>query len=149
MAYIIRRAALTDVAAVAPLFNMYRVFYKQASDEGAALDFLRERLTYNQSVILLAYDDNDCAVGFAQLYPIFSSVSMSRAWLLNDLFVKEANRGTGAGSLLLTAVKIHAIQTQSKWIMLQTEKQNTAAQKLYDAQGYVQMNDLFYILNIL
>ena len=32
--------------------------------------------------------DGDNPIGFVQLYPSFSSVSMMRSWVLNDLFVK-------------------------------------------------------------
>jgi len=35
----------------------------------------------------------DQLMGFAQLYPSFSSVSMKRLWILNDLFVSSEARG--------------------------------------------------------
>ena len=96
----VRQAGIDDVDLVAPLFNNYRVFYKQASDPGAAKSFLEERLLRNESVIFLAFDNNE-AVGFTQLYPVFSSVSLKRAWILNDLFIDASARGKGAVALLL------------------------------------------------
>ena len=60
---------------LAILFDGYRVFYKQASDVDAAKKFLKERIEQNDSVIYMVYN-GDKAVGFTQLYPLFSSVSM-------------------------------------------------------------------------
>ncbi len=82
----IQRAGAEDALAIAPLFNLYRQFYQQAPDEEAAWHFISERLRKNESVIFIALKD-ERAVGFTQLYPIFSSVGMKRCWLLNDLFV--------------------------------------------------------------
>src|SRR6266851_4244256 len=90
------RAGLDDLEALAPLFDGYRRFYRQPSDPQAARAFLAERLKRNESVIFVAVLDGGI-VGFTQLYPLFSSVSMKRLWLLNDLFVAPEARRTGAG----------------------------------------------------
>ena len=39
------KANIKHLNALVPLFNNYRVFYKQASDQEAAKIFLQERLT--------------------------------------------------------------------------------------------------------
>lgn len=45
-------------------------------------------------------------VGLVQLYPIFSSLSMSNAWLINDLYVVPEARNNGIGTMLLdTAIQ--------------------------------------------
>ena len=77
-----------DVDAVAPLFDAYRQFYQQPSDPALARAFIAERLARSESVIFLAERDGQ-AVGFVQLYPLFSSTAARprRLWLLNDLFV--------------------------------------------------------------
>ena len=92
----IRRATLDDIDSLAPLFDAYRGFYGQPSDVDAARAFLRERHERDESVALIAFDDAR-AVGFVQLYPIFSSVRMRRVWLLNDLYVDAGARRSGAG----------------------------------------------------
>ena len=71
---------------------MYRVFYEQKSDIHAARVFLEERLRKEESIIFIAKAGLD-SVGFVQLYPAFSSVSMRKSWILNDLFVSETHRG--------------------------------------------------------
>ena len=92
----IRRAGLDDLDQLAPLFDAYRQFYQQPGDLQRAGDFLRERLQRDESVILLASRDG-AAVGFTQLYPIFSSVRTARTWLLNDLYVAQRTRRGGVG----------------------------------------------------
>ena len=79
---LVKRAAVADVDAVAPLFDGYRQFYGQRSDLAAARAFLEERLRRDESVIFLAVADEgpgSDALGFTQLYPSFSSVSVRRA----------------------------------------------------------------------
>jgi len=83
-----------------PLFDAYRQFYAQRSDLDGVRHFLTERLIRNESVMFLASEDSQ-ATGFAQLYPTFSSLSMNRVWILNDLFVSSSARGHGVGSALL------------------------------------------------
>jgi ribosomal protein S18 acetylase RimI-like enzyme len=139
----IRRATIDDVPLIAPLFNDYRVFYKQASDLNAAKKFLEERLLKNESVIFLAFNE-DNAVGFTQLYPVFSSVSMKRAWILNDLFINASSRGKGAGVLLLEAAKQLGRETESKYLLLQTQDDNYTAQHLYNQNEWKRVNDFFY-----
>ena len=99
-----------QVDLIAPLFDAYRQFYGQASDLDRARQFLLERLQQHQSVIF-AVVDNERALGFTQLYPSFSSVSMKPIWILNDLFVADFARRRGVGAQLLLAAKDHAVQT--------------------------------------
>jgi GNAT superfamily N-acetyltransferase len=139
----VRQAGLTDVDIAAPLFDNYRCFYRQASDISLARAFISERLARLESVIFLAESGDGTAVGFAQLYPSFSSIGASRAWILNDLFVAESARGQGVGSALLNAAKSHALASGAKQLDLSTAHDNPA-QKLYEAHGYVRDNVYYY-----
>ena len=80
-----------------PLFDEYRIFYRQKSDQNAVREFLKERLTKQDSVIYLAYIDN-IAVGFTQLYSLLSSVSMQPMYLLNDLYINSNYRNRRIGT---------------------------------------------------
>lgn len=143
----IKQATLKDVAAITPLFNAYRMFYQQKSDGIGANAFITERLTKNESVIYLAYH-NQQPVGFVQLYPIFSSVSMQQTWLLNDLFVTDTSRKKGIGQALLSAAANFGKQRQAKWLLLQTGALNSTAQQLYEKNGWIKETDFFYVLPI-
>lgn len=135
--FMIEQAYIDEVDEIAVLFDMYRSFYQQKSDIEGAKNFLKERFMYSESVIFVAKDlDLNRYIGFTQLYPAFSSVSMQRSWILNDLFVHEEYRGAGVGKALLDKAKNYAIQTGSKGLSLSTAIDNLNAQRLYEQEGY-------------
>jgi GNAT superfamily N-acetyltransferase len=135
---LVKRAALADLDAVAPLFDAYRQFYGQRSDLAAARAFLEERLRREESVIFLAVDGEggNEVLGFTQLYPSFSSVSVRRLWILNDLFVRPGLRRGGVGRRLLERARAWAIETDAKGLMLATAVSNAAARALYESCGW-------------
>ena len=134
----IRRAAITDLDDVAPLFDAYRQFYGQRSDVAAARAFLDERLRRDESVVFLAVGDEGGreALGFTQLYPSFSSVSLKRLWILNDLFVAPNARRVGVGRRLLERAREWAVETDAKGLILTTAITNEDAQALYESCGW-------------
>ena len=144
---IIRRARKKDIDDLSILFDKYRIFYKQESDVENARSFLKKRMKRKESVIFVA-EERDELIGFTQLFPIFSSVSMKRTWLLNDLYVNEKSRGIGAATKLLDAAKDFGAETKSKWLLLQTAADNFTAQKVYEKNGWVREMDYFYRKNI-
>jgi len=137
VADIVRQAGPADVDLVAPLFDAYRQFYRQPSDLALAREFLAERLDRQESVIFLAERDG-CAVGFVQLYPLFSSTAARprRLWLLNDLFVAATVRGGGVGRALLDRARRLAEETGAVGLELATARTNVGAQRLYQSLGY-------------
>ena len=140
---IVRRAKKKDIDDLSVLFDKYRIFYKQRSNVDNARSFLKKRMKRKESVIFVA-EERDELIGFTQLFPIFSSVSMKRTWLLNDLYVNERSRGIGAATKLLDAAKEFGAETRSKWLLLQTAADNFTAQKVYEKNGWIKETDLFY-----
>lgn len=128
-------AHLEQLNDLAPLFDAYRVFYKEPSDLPRATAFLRERLTQHDSVIFMAYQ-NDQALGFTQLFPSFSSVSTQRIWILNDLYVVPDVRGQRVGERLIERAVQLARETHAKGIQLETAHTNLAGQRLYERMGF-------------
>ncbi|NJL43538.1 MAG: GNAT family N-acetyltransferase [Pseudanabaena sp. SU_2_4] len=128
---------------VVVLFDLYRVFYNQSSSLEAARHFLQERFQTNDSTIFIARE-HDCGVGFAQLYPSFSSVSMKRIWILNDLFVKTSHRKQGVAKLLIAAAENYARETGAVRIILATQISNIVAQVLYESLGYRKDQDFYH-----
>jgi ribosomal protein S18 acetylase RimI-like enzyme len=140
----VRQATVEDVNDLAGLFNLYRIFYGQESDEDQARLFLFERMVHRESVIFIVrVKESKKMIGFAQLYPTFSSISIQRSWVLNDLFVLEEYRRQGIAQCLLDEAKKYASLTRAKGIGLSTAKDNESAQRLYKRNGY-KKNDLFY-----
>jgi len=128
---------------VSKLFDQYRAFYQQSSDLEAATKFLQERFQKKDSTVLIASDDG-CVVGFTQLYPSFSSVSMKPVWILNDLFVEENCRGKGVAKLLMSAAENFARETGAVRIILATQISNIAAQALYESLGYSKDEEFYH-----
>lgn len=136
------KATIKNLFEVAPLFDQYRVFYKQESDIEGARMFLIERLNKNESIIFLAYYQNKPA-GFVQLYPMFSSVSMQHSYVLNDLFVEEVFRNKQIGGALLGKAKEFCLANRAKGLALETDVDNPA-QKLYEKLNWVKDVDCFH-----
>ena len=117
-----------------PLFDAYRIFYEQKPDIESATQFLKDRIAKNESVVFIAYID-DVAVGFTQLYPSFSSVSMKRSYILNDLYVHKDYRKKGVGTALLNKAIQLCKEKNYKGLGLQTATDNPA-QFLYESLGW-------------
>jgi GNAT superfamily N-acetyltransferase len=132
----VRQATVADLDVLAPLFDAYRQFYRKPADLAAARQFLLGRFAHNQSVVFLAYAENGVPIGFTQLYPSFSSASMARIFVLNDLFVKPEARGRGAGAALLRAAAEYGRLTGAVRLTLSTEVTNTTAQAVYERLGW-------------
>ncbi len=128
-------ASISNLEQLVPLFDAYRVFYKQISNPEAAKNFLKERFKNQDSVIFLCLDASEKALGFTQLYPSFSSVSMQRTYILNDLFVASESRKQGVGEALMEQAKQFAKNNGSKGLTLETDKDNPA-QALYKKLGW-------------
>jgi GNAT superfamily N-acetyltransferase len=137
------RAELDDLDVLAPLFDAYRRFYGQPSDLAGTRTFLADRFKRGESVIFLAVVDG-AIVGFTQLYPSFSSVSMKRLWVLNDLFVTPDARKSGAGRALLERAERWAAETGAKGLTLSTQLTNLGAQRLYEACGWTKDDEFVH-----
>jgi GNAT superfamily N-acetyltransferase len=131
----IRQATVADLDLLVPLFDAYRQFYRQPSDLERARRFLLDRFEHNQSVIFLAFQDA-VAIGFTQLYPLFSSTLMARIFILNDLFVSPESRRCGAAAALLQAAAEYGRRVGAVRLGLSTEETNQTAQAVYESLGW-------------
>lgn len=96
-----------------------------------------------ESVVFLALDGQS-GLGFTQLYPTFSSVSMAPAWTLNDLYVRSSARGRGVGAALLERARLHGEETGACQLLLETARDNPA-RRLYDRYGWQPVSEhVFY-----
>ena len=146
MAHRVRQATLLDLEQLAPLFDRYRQFYGRASDVAAVREFLLARFTGKESTLLIAHED-ERPVGFTQLYPSFSSVSLARIFILNDLFVSEQARRNGVASALMSAAVKFASMLGAVRLSLSTAITNDAAQALYHSTGW-KRDDQFFVYHL-
>jgi ribosomal protein S18 acetylase RimI-like enzyme len=146
----IRQATSADLEQVAPLFDAYRQFYRLPPDLAVARAFIAERLRLGDSTIFLA-EENGTGLGFVQLYPLFSSTAAlpGRLWLLNYLYVSPAARGRRVGYALMERARALGLATDARGVFLQTARDNTPAQQLYESLGYRRDNQfLVYELDL-
>ncbi|TGN01186.1 GNAT family N-acetyltransferase [Leptospira yasudae] len=139
----IREASLQDLPELAKLFDEYRQFYQKESDLAGATKFIEERIR-NQESKIYVYTEDDRYCGFTQLYPIFTSLSMKRAWILNDLFVRPEYRKKGGARALIEQSAVLARGTEAKYLQLSTAFDNHKAQKLYESIGFVKDETFFH-----
>ena len=136
------KANIDHLEHIIPLFDAYRVFYKQSTDLIKAKEFLFKRFKNKDSIIFIAYI-NGKAVGFTQLYPLLSSVSMQPMYLLNDLYVNSDYRNKGIGEALIDKAKQLCISENNKGLALQTAH-NNPAQHLYERLDFKKDTDLYF-----
>lgn len=136
MSVVVRQATIYDVQQVAPLFDAYRQFYGKTSDIELARAFLADRFRHQESIIFLAENGTEAALGFTQLYPSFSSTRAARIYVLNDLFVVPEARRTGIAKILLEAAARFGRASGAAKLSLSTALTNHAAQRLYESLGW-------------
>lgn len=138
----VRQAVLADLEAIADLFNQYRQFQGKAADLLACRNFLHARFEHAESTVFIATIEGH-PVGFAQLYPSFSSTVLARVFILNDLFVTQSGRRRGVGAALLRTVEDYAWSLGSCRASLNVAQGNVFAQELYEAAHWVRDKEFF------
>lgn len=104
------------------------------------------RFHHGESVIFFASYTEEI-VGFTQLYPTFSSLSLAPAFILNDLYVKPSARRLGVAKQLLASAGEHAKASGAVWLTLSTAVTNKSAQALYEKNGW-RRDDEFLVYNL-
>lgn len=141
------KAGLNELGLVTRIFDKYRMFYKQTSNLKEGRKFIQERIKNDQSIIFLAVEnkiDDVKPLGFVQLYPSFSSVTMKKLWILNDLYVEQSARRKGVAKALMEKAKEYALETGAKGLTLETAIDNYNAQVLYESMGYKKDDECYH-----
>ncbi|MDF2642591.1 MAG: acetyltransferase [Pseudomonas sp.] len=130
-------ATLEHLDLLSPLFVKYREFYGEMAYPEASRDFLEKRISRGESVIYLALaNDDDRALGFCQLYPSFSSLSLKPVWILNDIYVAEESRRQLVADHLMKHARKMARDTQAIRMRVATSSNNLVAHKVYESIGF-------------
>ena len=138
----IRSAVTSDLSALLPLFLNYLTFYQVEVSRNQAEAFLRERLFNRDSCLLVALD-GPVICGFIQLYPSFSTLTLSSHYILHDLYVVPGSRRQSvAKKLIQAALASHSSHPKVSW-SLQTARDNFAAQRLYENLGWRKDQDFY------
>ena len=145
----ITRVGLGQLDEVAPLFDLYRQFYKQPTDLAKCRSYLRSRIENDESVIFLIRTTEGEAVGFTQLYATFCSVDLIPRMILYDLYVRESVRRQGIAKALMDRATAYAVENGYKRLTLETAVDNFPGQALYEREGWERDLDFYtYHLSI-
>ncbi|MEW9680186.1 N-acetyltransferase family protein [Pseudomonas sp. TE50-2] len=132
------QATLEHLDLLTPLFVKYREFYGQLPYPDSSRAFLEKRLKRKESIIYLALPDDadDRLMGFCQLYPSFSSLSLKRVWILNDIYVAEDSRRMLVADNLMREAKKMAKKSNAVRMRVSTSSDNEVARKTYESMGF-------------
>jgi ribosomal protein S18 acetylase RimI-like enzyme len=132
------KATLEHLDLLNPLFVKYREFYGELPYPDSSKSFLKKRLERGESVIYLAMplDDDSKLLGFCQLYPSFSSLSLKRVWILNDIYVAEDSRRMLVADHLMREAKKMARESNAVRMRVSTSSSNEVARKTYESMGF-------------
>jgi GNAT superfamily N-acetyltransferase len=132
----VRRAERRDVSRLAELMHEYVVdFYRQPEpDQGAMEGLIETMLEGNEGIQLVAEADGDL-VGFATIYFSFTSFTGGRIGIMNDLYVVEPHRGSGAAPALFEACRAECRSRGFVEMTWETASDNHRAQRFYEKVG--------------
>ena len=139
----IRNADTSDLDDLVNLFDKYMNFYGQVSEIGRFKRYLEARMINSEASIFLAYDEHGQGVGFVLNYITFSSVSLAKIIILNDLYVDSRYRKLGVGGMLVEKSLSLAKQIGAAEVRLSTATDNQTAQSLYDKLGFKRNSEFF------
>ena len=138
----IKEATILEIDELAYIFHEYReisVSHEGTSSIEESKSWLHDRINGREAVIFIAIEENSI-VGFSTLYKGFSSISLKKYWVLNDLYVVPNCRGKGYAKHLISEIQKYAIASGSKGIEIETARSNKLAQALYESFGYEENN---------
>jgi glycosidase/GNAT superfamily N-acetyltransferase len=139
----VRQASGNDIHSVTHLFVEYQRHFGETNPIFDNIEaFLRDK-TENAGYALYIAEKDGKPVAFAGLYPIYSSVSLKKQWLLNDLFVAQNLRNQGIGSALLTEIKTR-LGAASQGIILIASNADEKVKSFYEKNGFSGGGNEFY-----
>ena len=86
--------------------------------------------------LALPDDDDSKLMGFCQLYPSYSTLSLKRVWILNDIYVAEDARRMLVADHLMREAKKMAKETNAVRMRVSTSSDNEVAKKTYESMGF-------------
>ncbi len=143
MEFKIIEAESNHIEQVGELFDLYRQFYKYESNLIESTNYVKDRINNKESIIFIAINDNNEAIGFVQLYETFGSLDLGKIIILYDLYVKKDHRKKKVGRQLMLRSHKYAKKINAKRIQLSTAIDNFIGQSLYESLGYVKDADFY------
>ncbi len=122
----------------------YRKFCGFNVSPKATKDFFKNLHKENKAATFITISEEDEVMGFVNLYPSYSTLSLRKIWILNDLGVSSKFRRLGVAQALIKKSIEFAKETDAIRIELKTAKNNLNAQMLYSEIGFQTDKDNVY-----
>lgn len=129
---IIRALEPDDRSAWDALYDAYAQFYKvqQTSEMRATVWGWLTDPTHEVNGLVV--ENNSSLIGFAHYRPFARPLAAASGLFLDDLFVAQAARGSGAADALIDAIKVRAAEQGHSVVRWITAADNARARGLYD-----------------
>jgi glycosidase/GNAT superfamily N-acetyltransferase len=137
------QANSNDIHALTHLFVDYARSFGETNPIFDNISAFLHDKTANAGYALYFAEKDGKPVAFAGLYPIYSSVTLKKQWLLNDFFVSQNCRGQGIGTALISEIK-KSLSAEAQGIILVTSDTNAEAKAFYEANGFSSDGNMFY-----
>jgi GNAT superfamily N-acetyltransferase len=126
-----------DLSDLLPLMRGYCDFYEVDPSDDSLLAMSRTLIAdpEREGLQLIARAGDGGAIGFATIFWTWSTLSASRIAVMNDIFVSEDARGSGAADKLIEACAERCRERGVTELGWQTAHDNLRAQKVYDRVG--------------
>jgi GNAT superfamily N-acetyltransferase len=126
-----------DLDELLPLMRAYCDFYGVEPSDAALLAMSRALIAdpEREGVQFLARDGRGHAIGFATVFWSWSTSDAARLGVMNDLFVAEEARGSGAAEALIGACRAECARRGVRRLAWQTAPDNLRAQAVYERIG--------------
>lgn len=111
---------------------------------GNTMEHVEESLITNENEIVCIARKGDEPVGFICGYIYSSMCYLEKYAVIAELYVKEQYRNNGIGHRLIDTIENQFKARGITAVTLETDKDNTGAQKFYQACGYVENKHMFY-----
>ncbi|MDN4524694.1 GNAT family N-acetyltransferase [Fictibacillus fluitans] len=136
MEAIIRMSNKGDEPQLKALMLQYIVdFYKSPKPSDQKLDDLIAVLMEREQGLQFVAEQDGTLKGFATLYFTYSTTRADKIVVMNDLYVAEDSRGSGAAAGLFQACKRYADEYGYAAMLWETAEDNQRAQRFYEKMG--------------
>lgn len=136
---VIHPAATADVPAILALIRELAEYEREpAAALATEADLLRDGFGPSPAFhVLMAEDAGATTIGFALYFFTYSTWRGRRCLYLEDLFVRPAARGRGAGRALMRALARETVRTECARFCWQVLDWNSPARGFYEKLGAV------------
>ncbi|AAU36930.1 MULTISPECIES: hypothetical protein [Basfia] len=127
------KAEQWNLEVLLPLFEEYRLSHGMVENPERTFTFLNNRIRFSESIIFIATNERQQAIGFIQLYPRLSSLQLQRYWQLTDIFVQDVANQNEIYAGLIEKAKEFVCFTHSTRLVVEQDQQH---QGIWEKEGF-------------